>query len=328
MNRFGVHDLGGNAREWCFNESNRGTRFILGGGWSDPAYSFNDAYAQSPLDRTETNGFRCIRYAGNGAPQASLERAIILPVRDFLREPRVSDEMFRLFASQYSYDRTPLNATVDGAKDEGDWTREKVAYTAGYGGARMMAYLFLPKKGRRPYQAVVYFPGSGAIHTRSSGQLEIGRIDFLLKSGRAVIYPIYKSTYERGDDLHSDYPAGTTFWKDHVIMWAKDCSRSIDYLETRPEIDRTKIAYFGVSWGGAMGGIIPAVEKRIKVNVLLVAGLLFQRSLPEVEPVHFLPRITSPVLMLNGKYDFFFPYETSQRPFFELLGTAKAESGS
>jgi hypothetical protein len=25
--------------------------------------------------------------------------------------------------------------------------------------------------------------------------------------------------------------------------------------------------------------------------------------------------------MLNGKYDFFFPYETSQLPYFELLGT-------
>ncbi len=27
--------------------------------------------------------------------------------------------------------------------------------------------------------------------------------------------------------------------------------------------------------------------------------------------------------MLNGKYDFFFPYETSQFPFYELLGTPK-----
>ncbi len=52
MNRFGVQDLGGNARESCFNESNRGGRFILGCGWNDAAYSFNDSYAQSPLDRT------------------------------------------------------------------------------------------------------------------------------------------------------------------------------------------------------------------------------------------------------------------------------------
>jgi pimeloyl-ACP methyl ester carboxylesterase len=50
-------------------------------------------------------------------------------------------------------------------------------------------------------------------------------------------------------------------------------------------------------------------------------GMQFQRSLPEAEAVNFLPRIKSPVLLLNGKYDFFFPYETSQLPFYELLGT-------
>ena len=76
------------------------------------------------------------------------------------------------------------------------------------------------------------------------------------------------------------------------------------------------------------GSVTPtraAVEKRIKVSVLVVVGLLLQRSLPEVEPLHFLPRITSPVLMLNGKYDFFFLDETSQRPFFTLLGTPEAD---
>jgi eukaryotic-like serine/threonine-protein kinase len=323
LNRFGIYDLSGNAREWCYNETNLGSRFILGGGWSDAAYAFNDAYAQPPLDRTETNGFRCIQYVAGGAPKTVLEKPIVLPFRDFLREPRISDGTFASYLNEFSYDKAPLNIRVEAVKDEGEWTKEKVTFNAAYGDEHMMAYLFLPKKGKPPYQTVVYFPGSGAIHTRSSESLEIARVDFFLKSGRAVIYPIYKSTYERGDDLHSDYPTTTHFWKDHVTMWVKDCSRSIDFLETREEIDHNKIAYFGVSWGGAMGAIIPAVEKRIKVNVLLVAGLLFQRSLPEVDAIYFLPRIKTPVLMLNGKYDFFFPYETSQRPFFEMLGTGK-----
>ena len=74
-----------------------------------------------------------------------------------------------------------------------------------------------------------------------------------------------------------------------------------------------------------MGGIMLAIEKRIKVGVFYVAGLRFERSLPEVDPIHFLPRISIPVLMLNGKYDYVFPMETSQGPFFELLGTPKED---
>jgi pimeloyl-ACP methyl ester carboxylesterase len=70
-----------------------------------------------------------------------------------------------------------------------------------------------------------------------------------------------------------------------------------------------------------MGGLMPAVEPRIKVNLLYVAGLGFERARPEVDPVNFLPRIRIPTLMLNGRYDFFFPIKTSQVPMFRLLGT-------
>jgi pimeloyl-ACP methyl ester carboxylesterase len=97
--------------------------------------------------------------------------------------------------------------------------------------------------------------------------------------------------------------------------------RTIDYLETRPDIDTSRVAYYGASWGGYLGGLMPAVEPRFKAVVLLVAGLEYQRGQPEVEPINFLPRITIPVLMLNGQYDHYFPVETAQRPMFRLLGT-------
>jgi eukaryotic-like serine/threonine-protein kinase len=70
-----------------------------------------------------------------------------------------------------------------------------------------------------------------------------------------------------------------------------------------------------------MGGLLPALEPRLKTSVLYVAGLELQRGQPEVEPVNYLPRIRMPVLMLNGRYDHFFPIETSQLPMFRLLGT-------
>jgi pimeloyl-ACP methyl ester carboxylesterase len=104
-------------------------------------------------------------------------------------------------------------------------------------------------------------------------------------------------------------------------MWAKDLRRAVDYAETRQDLGVERLAYFGVSWGGALGALIPAVEPRIRSSVLLVAGLGFDRTRPEVDPVNYLPRITIPTLMLNGRYDFFFPMETSQKPMLRLLGT-------
>ena len=70
--------------------------------------------------------------------------------------------------------------------------------------------------------------------------------------------------------------------------------------------------------------ILPAVEKRIRANVLYVAGFCFQRALPEVDQVNYVGRVTQPTLMLNGELDFFFPAATSQEPMFEMLGTPPA----
>jgi eukaryotic-like serine/threonine-protein kinase len=168
---------------------------------------------------------------------------------------------------------------------------------------------------------VVYFPGSNAIRDRAPANLPWRPIDFIIKSGRAVLLPVYKGTYQRSDSLFTDIQDTSNFYRDHVIMWAKDLRRGIDYLETRPEVSTEHLAYYGVSWGGAMGAVMPAVEPRITASVLYVAGLDFEGARPEVDPVNFLPRIRIPTLMLNGRYDFFFPVETSQVPMFHLLGT-------
>jgi eukaryotic-like serine/threonine-protein kinase len=321
VNRFGAHDLAGNVREWTFNECNRpGERFILGGGWNDPEYAFTDAYAQSAFDRSATNGLRCIRAVEPEPNSSNLRRVIELPFRDFRKETPVSDEIFSFFLRQFSYDKIPLNAVIESEEQGPFGVRQLIRFSAGYGGEEMQAYLFLPLRGKPPLQTVILFPGSLAIHPPSVGPADFRRADFLLKSGRAVMLPIYKGTYQRGDDLKSDYPEETTFYKDHVVMWGKDLARSIDYLESREDFDSSKIAYYGLSWGGAMGAVMPAVEKRIKAAVLYVAGLNFQRALPEVDQINYVSRVTQPTLMLNGEHDFYFPVETSQQPMFELLG--------
>jgi pimeloyl-ACP methyl ester carboxylesterase len=104
-------------------------------------------------------------------------------------------------------------------------------------------------------------------------------------------------------------------------MWWKDLARSIDYLQTRDDIDHDKLAYFGSSWGGWLAPQYLAQDERFKVAVLRLAGLPTFDMAPPFDTFNFVPRITIPVLLLGGRYDYIFPHETSQKPLFENLGT-------
>ncbi len=205
------------------------------------------------------------------------------------------------------------------------WSREKVTFDAAYGVDRVIAHIFLPKNASPPFQSVVYFPGGFAL---MDDKVNLANFEetrgFFLKGGRALIFPIYKGTYDRRDGL---LPGGKppAFFRDHVIAWVKDLGRLIDYLETRKDFDATRVAFFGDSLGAYQGGLLPAVERRIKAAILSSGGFQNRKDLPEVFPVNFIHRVTIPVLMINGRYDSSFPYESQQRPFFQLLGTPEKD---
>jgi len=67
-----------------------------------------------------------------------------------------------------------------------------------------------------------------------------------------------------------------------------------------------------------------ALDTRFKAAALLSGGLLADQP-REVDSWNFAPRYRVPTIMLNGKQDFLLPYETNQKPFFDVLGTPAAD---
>jgi eukaryotic-like serine/threonine-protein kinase len=320
LSPFGNYDMAGNVKEWCWNET-AGRRYILGGSSTEPNYMFREPDAQDPFDRSASYGFRCARYAS--PPSGGVLASIAAMTRDYNKEKPVSDDLFRAYKSLYAYDRSPLDARMEGAEETFPyWRRQKLSFLAAYGNERVPAFLFLPRNARPPYQTVVFFPSSHATNTRSSADMDMGVIDFVIRSGRALCYPVYKDTYERHVERAG---SGPNFYRDLVIQWSKDLGRVLDYLETRPDVDRSRLAFYGVSLGAIDGVNLVAVEDRFKAAVFLSGAFRLSRVPPEVEPINFAPRVNIPVLLVTGRYDFAHPYETAQLPMFRLLGTPEKD---
>jgi formylglycine-generating enzyme required for sulfatase activity/dienelactone hydrolase len=332
MGHTGLYDMAGNVKEWCFNavgdSGNR--RSILGGGVGEPAYMFTGRDFLSPWNRSPLNGFRCVRY-----PQGEELLARVLfssvephPSPDMSKVVSFSDDEFQTLKAQYKYAGTPLNTLIEKTDDSSPlWRKEKITFDAAYGAERVIAYLFLPKAGKPPYQTVIYFPGLGAAFEEYFDGLPYRDLtEYIITSGRALLFPIYKGTYERPADCgrvwsYASIAQTPLVYRDWIIQMAKDLGRCIDYLETRDDIDSERMAYYGTSWGAVLGPIMLAVEDRLDTGVFVLGGITSDDWPRSVDMAPFAERVTIPVLMINGSEDAIMPLKTSAEPMYELLGT-------
>ncbi len=323
LGAYGTYDMAGNVKEWSQTATDKGMRLILGGGWNSEPYQYLEPAALSPFDRSATNGFRCVKNI-EALPAEALT-PLIPAGRDLTKAKPVSDEVFRAYKMMYAYSKLPLDAKVEGITEETrDWRLEKVTFAPAYEGERMIAYLYLPKNVKPPYQTVVFFPSARVVGIHDSKNLgDVQFFDFVVQSGRAVVYPIYYNTYER---TVKEMVPGTA--EETTDTWArryKDMERSIDYLETRKDFDLSKLAYMGVSMGAAEGVVYTTLDDRFKTVVLLDGGFFLDEPKAGRDQVDFAPRLKKPVLMVNGRYDFTFSLERAQEPLFRMLGTPESE---
>jgi eukaryotic-like serine/threonine-protein kinase len=317
LGQFGTLDMAGNVQEWV-STAQRDLRYTLGGAWNTPSYqALGLQDARPPFERGPFFGFRCVRYE-SPVPN-SLKGAPAVFDMDRRNDKPVDDQTYKMFQRLHEYDRSDLKPTLDSVEGNAYWRLENVSFQAAYNGERVSAHLYLPKNAAPPYQAVVFMGGSELASRRTPYDEAAASVTFgfLLRSGRAVLVPAYKGTMERGP---MPGPGGPNQMREMLIAWSKDLRRSMDYLETRPDIDRGKIAFGAVSRGAGVAPFLVALEPRFK-TVVLVSGGSWLKVAPDVNPWNYAPRVTVPVLMINGRSDFTFPLESSQLPLLRALGT-------
>ena len=327
---FGTLDAAGNVREWCWNSTGNepgSERYILGGSWRDPTYLYTYGVAKSPWDRSDVNG---VRLVSDDSAAERLREPKPLPEREILAT--VSDEVFAVYRDLFDYDPAPLDSVIESvASESAYWVQETVSFDAVYDGERVLAHVFLPKNIEPPYQVVMYYPGSNAIYTLDSTGLELDFVDFIIKSGRALVFPVLWGTYERNVGLDTTWPKNTREYSDNVVKWIQDFRRTVDYLETRGDLDLDKLGFYGFSWGGWNGPVVMALDDRFKTGVYLSGGIPPTLARPEASSASYASRVTQPVLMISGKDDVIRPVATYQAPMFASLGTPaelkRAEGG-
>ncbi len=319
---YGTYDMAGNVREWSLTATGD-DRFILGGAWSTQPYLSFDPAILPPFDRSPQNGFRTVR---NKAPlSAEATAPLTRQGRDFSREKPASDEVFQAYKAMYAYDPAPLNAQDAGVLEEtADWSKQKITIDAGYEGQRLPMYLFIPKNVRPPIEAVLFFPSARVELMNDSHNLgDMQFVDYVIKSGRALLYPVYIDTYERR--LNPVSTVGSIKDLQETIQRSKEVRRAMDYLATRADIASSKVAYLGVSMGSAYGVIFTVLDGRFRTAIFLDGGFFLGRPAKGRDQLDFAPRLKIPVLMINGKYDFSFSPDLAQEPMFRMLGTDAAD---
>lgn len=322
FSQFGIRDVAGNAREWVRNEY-EGKRAVLGASHVQQKYSFATIDGASPMTRDPQTGFRLIQRMQK-IPEPNLDESLAATnTWDPQIEP-VSDEVYRVLIEQFSY--TPVLSVATTIEQVGTSRIKRERVDLAYPDSNQIQSYFVltPKQKRPPFQPVLVFPNLDYFRLRQdTDPLKVwSGAEVIVEGGRAVILPLYYGMNERYSgftEMEGDAQAG--YLREAVVTWRQEIGQVIDHLETRRDMDTSRLVAWGVSYGAVLGLPALAAEPRFKGMLLMFGGLLPDKLPAIASAVNYLPRITVPVLMVNGRFDATFPHGTSQQSLFDHLGT-------
>ncbi len=234
----------------------------------------------------------------------------------------------------FDYDvRIPLEARIVEKSNEDGAIREKVVFR-GAQGFLVPAYLQIPPALPSPGPCVLLLHGwSGSKESwyRDGGYISGGDVrKALLSAGYAVVAldaQCHGDRIAQNDfapvnhyiDPRQEQPRRGYFTQREIyVQTVIDYRRAIDYLATRNEIDRDRLAVVGYSMGATQGVLLLAAEPRLQAAVLCALPADASKwSL--IAPQNYLGQIDErPVLMCMGRTDSMCP-EAQARELFALL---------
>jgi len=233
---------------------------------------------------------------------------------------RLDDEASRAIARVYDYDASiPLEARVVERVKKDDAMREKIVFL-GVQGFLVPGYLQLPPAGAGPFPCVLLMHGwSGSKEDwwRDGNYISGGNLrQAVLAAGFAVMAidaQCHGDRIAQNDfapvNHYVDESAGGNSRKgyfalaDIYVQTVRDARRAIDYLATRPEIDKTRIGVIGYSMGGTQAFLLTGVEPRVRASVA-VATPAEKSKFSLVAPQNFVGGIGErPFLTIIGRSD-------------------------
>lgn len=337
MSPLGPLNLIGNVREWTRSHSGY-QKLSLGQSFRGQSWGYAMPTMADPLSRLPIQGFRLAQYDEDDWRAWDRPTALdgLLP-----ELPEVSDEAYAAILEELRYEPGQVDAAdvvTIGEVDEGGWTRRKIRIPTSRVGEPLPVVLFLPKAARHPLQSLVYIsPGSRGPTSVRSDETDMSRyqLDFLLESGRAIVWPILYGTHERYTGAIQAAPTREeaerlrTF---ELMRHREEIGRLMDYLEGSPLFDGDRVGMLAASGGAIIvSPQLLAAENRFRAVVYLAGGLAAvepYRMPLLLNPNTYWPRLTLPAFFANGRYDIgtrFAPPDSIGGTFYEVFGTPEAD---
>jgi dienelactone hydrolase len=239
---------------------------------------------------------------------------------------RLGEEASRAVAQLYEYDATvPLEARIVEKVKKDDQLREKIVFR-GVQGFLVPGYLQLPASGAGPFPCVLllhgwsgskehwwqdgnYISGGNARRALVADGFAVFALDAQCHGDRIAQNDFAPPNHYVDEAATSDRRKGYFTLSDIYVQTTRDYRRAIDYLETRPEIDKSRIGVLGYSMGGTQTFLLTGVEPRIKAAVA-VATPADKSKWSVVAPQNFVRGIGDrPLLTIIGRADEMCPLE-------------------